>query len=243
MPRSRAMQPSVPGFGGTTVTGPFFPLTTAWIENEPPPERSMLTVFTGPCSPRESLYVKPVLAEPDQKGLPLLLVPCASTNVCALGVAPLASTWRMAPPAMPARVGSPTRRLGLFFSLAGPAGVRFDGSAPGFGSLTVRELPRIACAGASVVLVVVLLVVVVVVVPPVLSPVANKMTGTQRGSRPRGRIVERLPENARPCGATVPSRLAVPWTSKGSIGCVHVTDSSRGKNPVTGRMGPGPKGG
>jgi hypothetical protein len=48
------MKASVPGFGGTTSTGPFAPSTADSIVKRPPEVRLNLTAVTGPCSPRGS---------------------------------------------------------------------------------------------------------------------------------------------------------------------------------------------
>ena len=63
-------------------------------------------------------------------------------NVCAVEFAPLAKTCRMAPPALPARVGLPTSVLGLPFSLPLPVIFRLLGSAPPGFCFTVKDLPR-----------------------------------------------------------------------------------------------------
>ena len=75
--------------------------------------------LTGPCSPRASLYLKPFAVLPDQKGLPLLAVPCGSAKACCVGWSPSARSVSVAPPT----AGSPTKGFGLrpLLRLAGEA--------------------------------------------------------------------------------------------------------------------------
>lgn len=104
----------------------------------------------GGCARREGeRRRRPFVTSPAQNGLPVLLVPCSSTNAWLLEFAPLANTSRMAPPALPICVGSPTRLFGLFFSLPLALTFRLVGSTPGFASFTVSDLPRMVCSAAN----------------------------------------------------------------------------------------------
>src|SRR5436853_7542109 len=134
------MHASEPGFGGSIEIGPFLPLSERRIENAPLGASLMPADFTAPWSPFASLYLKPLPASPDQKGLPVLLVPWFSTNTWLEGLAPFTAIVSTAPPAFPACVGSPTSVFGLGFSFALPFTVRLVGSlgVP----LTVIDLPR-----------------------------------------------------------------------------------------------------
>src|SRR4029453_13479858 len=114
-------------------------------------ERFSLTDSPGPFSPPGSLYLKPgpIVSVAVQNGLPVLLVPCGRTKDWLLDVGPKAKNCKMAPPALPARVGSPTIVAELPFSLLALAILRFVASTPGFGSFTVSDLPRIVCSEAK----------------------------------------------------------------------------------------------
>src|SRR5262249_29136 len=114
------MQPLVPMFGGTTPMKPFLPVSFALMEKRPFGVLLMIRLFTGPwLSPLASLYLN---AEPDfvQKGFPVLVVPCGSLKDWLDPCVPFAMISRMAPPALPASVGFPTRVSLLPISLAEP---------------------------------------------------------------------------------------------------------------------------
>jgi hypothetical protein len=104
----------------------------------------MLSDVTALCSPLLSLYLKPLTASPDQNGLPLLLVPWLRTKLWLDGVPPFTKTCRMAPPALPPAVGSPTKVSLLFssraltFVLVGPPELAF----------TENDLPRTVWSAA-----------------------------------------------------------------------------------------------
>jgi hypothetical protein len=134
--------------GGVTPIGPFLPRILALMVNVPVGVRRMITPRTGPLSPRLSLYLKPKTPSDPQNGCPELSSPWGSGKSCMLGLLPLAMTVRSAPPALPSAVGSPTMVLALPLSRALPVILRRAGS-PGFGSLTTRDLPRIAWSAAG----------------------------------------------------------------------------------------------
>jgi hypothetical protein len=136
-PSCTATHALVPGAGGTSETGPFLPLIEALILNVPF-RSEMLSDLTALCAPWLSLYVKPLSASPDQNGWPLPLVPWLRTKRWLDGVPPFAKTCRMAPPALPAAVGSPTNVSLLFCSRALTS--TFVG-LPGL-AVTENDLPR-----------------------------------------------------------------------------------------------------
>jgi hypothetical protein len=113
-------------------------LIVALILNVPPCFSEMPSDFTALCSPRLSLYLKPLTGSPDQNGFLLLLVPWLRTKRWLDGVPPFTKISRMAPPALPAAVGSPTKvsslcsSRALTFVLVGPPGWAF----------TEKNLPR-----------------------------------------------------------------------------------------------------
>jgi len=53
------MKPSVPGFGGTTSSGPSLPSTFTLMVNTELGVRRIVMPCTAPCSPLLSLYLKP----------------------------------------------------------------------------------------------------------------------------------------------------------------------------------------
>jgi hypothetical protein len=61
--------------GGTTVTGMYLAVAFTLIWKVPLPVFLIWADFTGPCSPLESVYLKPLVASPLQNGLPLDAVP------------------------------------------------------------------------------------------------------------------------------------------------------------------------
>src|SRR5262245_5837443 len=197
------MQASVPGLGGTTSTTPLRPRTIALGENDPPRARRMITVSTGPWSPPGSPYLKPSTGTLDQNGFPSLRVPWGSTNLCVLGLAPLAKISRTAPPTSPGTVGLPTIVLVLPFSFAEPMIERFEWSMP-LGSLTSNDLPSTVCT-------------------------ATRVPLTLPESRTHGWLgvpitrTEKEPVNVRSSGLTVPSTVLRP----GSPGSVHSSDGTR----------------
>ena len=135
-PISRRMQPPVPRSGGTTDTGENRALPLTLMMKTPLPLFLICADLTGPCSPRASLYLKPFAVLPDQKGLPLLAVPCGSAKVCCVGWSPSARSVSVAPPT----VGSPTKGFGLDRSFALPVKLRLSGV---LGFLRLSWLPRI----------------------------------------------------------------------------------------------------
>src|SRR5262249_34934095 len=124
------MQPPVPRFGGTTLIVPCLPLSLALIEKELLHDSLMIRIFTGPWSTHGSLYLYPLVPIADQNCFPVLLVPCGNVKDCCDGCVPNAMMSRMAPPALPARVGLPTREPLLPFSLPEPLMLRLLASAP-----------------------------------------------------------------------------------------------------------------
>ena len=135
-PISSRMQPPVPRSGGTTDIGANRAVPLTLMMKTPLPLFLICADLIGPCSPRESLYLKPFAALPDQKGFPLVAVPCGSAKVCCVGLSPSARTVSVAP----STVGSPTRGFGLDFSFALPTKLRLSAV---LGFLTVSWLPRI----------------------------------------------------------------------------------------------------
>ena len=135
-PISSRMQPPVPRSGGTTDTGENRALPLTLMMKTPLPLFLICADLTGPCSPRASLYLKPFAVLPDQKGLPLLAVPCGSAMVCCVGWSPSARSVSVAPPT----VGSPTKGFGLDRSFALPVKLRRSGV---LGFLRLSWLPRI----------------------------------------------------------------------------------------------------
>jgi hypothetical protein len=125
---------------------PFLPSITAFTWKTPFGWRLISSCFTGPCSPRGSLYWKPVVPVAVQKGLPDALVPCASAKVWVLGAVPFSCSSSRAPPALPATVGSPTRVFGDDVSFAVPTILRLALAPVGF--FTVRTEPRMAWSAA-----------------------------------------------------------------------------------------------
>src|SRR6185295_7857760 len=103
------MQPPFPRFGGTTVTEAYLPLPLTLIRKTPLPVFLICADLTGPCSPFESLYLKPFTVSPVQNGFPLRPIPCGSGKVWLEGLSPSARTVSDAP----ATVGSPTSGFGL----------------------------------------------------------------------------------------------------------------------------------
>jgi hypothetical protein len=130
------MQPVVPGSGGTTVSAMYLPLPLSLIRKTPLPVFLICADLMGPCSPFESLYLKPLMASPLQNGLPLSAVPWGSGMVCDEGVPPSARTVSVAP----LSVGSPTIVFALPSSFALPTKPRLSGV---LGFLSWNWLPRI----------------------------------------------------------------------------------------------------
>jgi hypothetical protein len=122
--------------GGTTSTAAYLPVPFTLIKKVPLPLFLIWAAFTGPCSPFESLYLKPLVASPLQKGLPFRPVPWGSRKVCADGLSPSARTVSVAP----STTGFPTIVLALAVSFAFPTKLRFSGV---LGFLTTSWLPRI----------------------------------------------------------------------------------------------------
>jgi len=135
-PSSRSMQPPVPGFGGTTETGEYLPEPFTLIRKTPLPVFLICADLIGPCSPLESLYLKPLVVSPLQNGFPLIPVPWGSANVWLVGSLPSARTVRDAP----AIVGSPTSGFGLAVSLPLTMTPRLSAV---LGFLSTSWLPRI----------------------------------------------------------------------------------------------------
>jgi hypothetical protein len=131
------MHPPVPGLGGTIDTGEYLALPLTLIRKTPPPVFLICADLTGPCSPLESLYLKPDVALPDQNGFPLRPVPWGSRKVCDVGLAPSARTVSVAP----SSAGLPTSVFGLDRSFALPPKLRLSGV---LGFLTSNWLPRIS---------------------------------------------------------------------------------------------------
>jgi hypothetical protein len=132
---ARRMHPPFPALGGSTDTGPSFPLAVNLMVKTPLPDFLICACFTGPLLPALSLYLKPAAALPVQSGFPLLFVPCGRAKVCSVGFVPSARTVSVAPSA----VGSPAIVFGLAGSFALPTTVRFSG-VPGF--FTSSCVPR-----------------------------------------------------------------------------------------------------
>jgi hypothetical protein len=130
------MHPALPRFGGASDSGEYFPLPLTLIRKTPLPVFLICKVLTGPCSPFESLYLKPFVRSPLQKVLPLRPVAWGRRNVCDEGLSPSARTVSVAP----STVGSPTIVFGLVISFALPTKLRWSGV---LGSLTSSWLPRI----------------------------------------------------------------------------------------------------
>jgi hypothetical protein len=130
------MHPLVPRLGGTTFTAAYLAVAFTLMVKVPLPLFLIWAAFTGPCSPFESLYLKPLVASPLQKGLRFSAVPWGSEKVCADGLSPSARTVSVAPLA----TGSPTIVFALATSLALPTKLRFSGV---LGFLTTNWLPRI----------------------------------------------------------------------------------------------------
>src|SRR6185369_5169235 len=140
MPRST--QPPVPGFGGVTRIGPSLPTMTVLMLNTPLGAFLICATLTGPFSPFGSLYLKPLMASPLQKALPVMpLVPCGRAKGCAVGVPPLAVMTRLPP----LTVGLPTMVFGLPDSFAFPMIFRL---AAVLGFFTRNVLPRIVWSAA-----------------------------------------------------------------------------------------------
>ena len=115
--------------GGTSDNPTYFAEPLTLIRKTPWLVFLICTDFTGPCSPFESLYLKPFVASPDQNGFPLKPTACGSEKVCDVGVLPSARTVSVAP----STVGSPVSGFGLNSSLALPTKLRWSGV---LGSLT-----------------------------------------------------------------------------------------------------------
>jgi hypothetical protein len=131
------MHPLVPRFGGTRSTGTTLAEPFTLIVKVPLPLFLICAVFTGPCSPLESLYLKPLTGSPVQYGLPVTIdVPWASPKVCSDGLSPAARIVSVAPSA----TGFPTIVFALVFSFALPTKLRFSGT---LGFLTRSWSPRI----------------------------------------------------------------------------------------------------
>src|SRR5438093_2087696 len=128
-------QPSEPGLGGTTATGPSLPSTVTLIWKTPFRSLSW-ALFTGPFSPFGSRYLKPFSGSPLQKA-----VPAGNAYVSSLGDAPLAVMVTVAPFV----TGSPASVSSLGDSFALTVTFRFAGS-PGF--FTTNALPRTAWSAA-----------------------------------------------------------------------------------------------
>src|SRR5262249_17981313 len=140
--RPSSTQPSKPGSGGSTVIDPRLPSATALRTILPRDDFLICALLRGPFSPFESLYLKPFVASPLQKGLPAsALVPAGRANVCALGVPPFATNKRLAP----ATVGSPTMVSGLATSFALTTTFRFSGV---LGFVTTSWEPRMVWSAA-----------------------------------------------------------------------------------------------
>src|SRR5437867_776394 len=120
--------PSLPGFGGTTETGPPLPRTSTLIWKMPLGVSLIFAFFTAPG---ELLleYWKPTVPILDQPSL-------GSANVWSEGVPPFAITSRVAP----FTVGSPTSPSLLPLSSAWPLTFRWLASILGF--LIWNVLPR-----------------------------------------------------------------------------------------------------
>src|SRR6185503_15803498 len=131
------MHPPVPRLGGTIDSGENLALPLVLIRKTPLPVFLICTNLTGPCSPFESLYLKPDVALPDQNGLPLRPAPWVSRKVCSEGLSPSARTVSVAPLA----TGFPTSGFGLDSSFALPRKLRLSAV---LGFLTSNWLPRIA---------------------------------------------------------------------------------------------------
>jgi hypothetical protein len=115
--------------GGTIDSGEYFAVPLTLIRKTPWLVFLICTDFTGPCSPFESLYLKPFVGSPDQNGLPVKPIACGSEKVCVVGLLPSARTVSVAP----STVGSPTSGFGLVSSFALPMKLRLSGV---LGSLT-----------------------------------------------------------------------------------------------------------
>src|SRR5262249_1373592 len=97
-------------------------MITAFSWKTPPAFFLMRAVLTGPLLPFASLYLKPFVAWPDQKGFPLAgFVPAGIGKVWLDGVPPATRTSRVAPFA----VGSPTMVSSLEVSFAFTMSFRF----------------------------------------------------------------------------------------------------------------------
>src|SRR5262245_58183383 len=89
LPISNRAQAPLPAFGGTTETAPCLASTTIFIVNVLFGDLLIWKTLTGPFSPFESLYLKPLLASPLQNGLPVVgLTAAGSVNVWLLEVPP-----------------------------------------------------------------------------------------------------------------------------------------------------------
>src|SRR5262245_45891730 len=131
------MQPSVPEFGGSTVSGRTLPLPLTLIWKVPLDDFLICTVLIGPFSYLESLYLNPFTGSPLQYCLPVAgLVVWGRLNVWLLEEPPFASTVSVAP----VTVGFPTMVLELAFSFALPVSLAIWGV---LGFLSESELPRI----------------------------------------------------------------------------------------------------
>jgi hypothetical protein len=131
------MHPPLPRLGGTIDSGETLAVPLTLIRKVPLLVFLICADFTGPCSPCESLYLKPVAAVPDQNGFPVRPVPWGSEKLCAVGLSPSARTVSVAP----LSVGSPTIESGLGRSFALPTKLRLSAV---LGFLTTNWLPRIS---------------------------------------------------------------------------------------------------
>ena len=130
------MHPLVPRLGGRIAIGWYLALALTLIRKTALPVFLICTPLTGPCSPLESLYLKPDVVLPDQNGCPLRFMPWGSGKVCDVGLLPSARTVSVAP----STVGSPTSGFGLDRSLALPLKLRLSAV---LGFLMSNPLPRI----------------------------------------------------------------------------------------------------
>ena len=131
------MHPVVPRLGGVRFTVWYLPVPFTLIVKVPLPLFLICAVFTGPCSPFESLYLKPLTESPLQYGLPVSgEVACVSAKTCCEGLSPATRIVSVAPLV----TGSPTSVFALVFSFALPTKLRFSGV---LGFLTRSWSPRI----------------------------------------------------------------------------------------------------
>ena len=122
--------------GGTTFTAAYLPVAFTLIVKVPLPLFLIWADLTGPCSPFESLYLKPLVASPLQNGLPLRPTAWGREKLCSDGLSPSARTVRVAP----LTVGSPTIVFELAVSFALPTILRLSAVLV---FLTTSWLPRI----------------------------------------------------------------------------------------------------